>query len=99
MSSTVRTYVNQELDRLRSEWPAVTTDVPKIPGFTWDEFLEGLLELSNSEVDEMILRGATTHLVRSRAIQEGHSIVSAIISLVSSATAMLNRATPTSEFI
>jgi hypothetical protein len=74
-------FVNTELEKLRDCWVKLSETTQPCPIWSWEQISEALLALTNSPVEELIMRGAVSGLVKQATFKPEDLVLSEILQL------------------
>ena len=79
-------YLQRELSRLRDEWQALVNAAPELPGYSWADLAEVLLDTTSIPAEELLLRGALAALVKTAQFKPKAMVLREILMLAASAS-------------
>jgi len=74
-------FLNTELEVMRDRWMRLSETVLPCPIWSWREISEALLALTGSPVEELVMRGALSGLVKQAAFKPQDLVLSEILQL------------------
>jgi hypothetical protein len=74
-------FVNTELEGMRHRWDQLSESTQPCPTWSWEQISEALLELTDNPVEELIMRGALSGLVKQAAFKPQDLVLAEILRL------------------
>jgi hypothetical protein len=74
-------YLNTELEAMRDRWVRLSETVQPCPIWSWEQIGEALLALTHSPVEELVMRGALSGLVKQAAFKPQDMVFAEILQL------------------
>jgi hypothetical protein len=78
-------YLDEELNRLQREWPALARAAPEPPMLCWTSLKEALLEFTETPAEELVVRGALSALVKQARFKSSDQVLREVLVLAASA--------------
>jgi hypothetical protein len=78
-------YLAGELEAMRTAWVELLDRSPPCPTWTWTQLAEGLLDLTKTPVDELVIRGALSGLVKQARFKPPELILEEVVRLIRAA--------------
>ena len=75
-------YLETELEDMQADWRLVISEDPNCPPWTWDQVAETLLSLTESPVEELVVRGGLSGLVKQARFKPPTLVLEELIRLV-----------------
>ena len=75
-------YLQAELEEMRAAWAVMVQEHPTCPGWTWNQVAEALLNLTESPVEELVVRGALSGLMKQARFKPPELVLEELIRLV-----------------
>jgi hypothetical protein len=74
-------FLNTELEVMRDRWVRLSETVLPCPIWSWEQISEALLALTYSPVEELVMRGALSGLVKQAAFKPPDMVLAEILQL------------------
>ncbi len=74
-------FLNTELETMRDRWIDLSETTQPCPIWSWEQIGEALLDLTSSPVEELVMRGALSGLVKQAAFKPQDLVLSEILRL------------------
>lgn len=74
-------FLNTELEGMRDRWDQLNATTHPCPVWSWDQLSEALLALTSNPVEELVMRGALSGLVKQAAFKPKDLVLSEILQL------------------
>jgi hypothetical protein len=74
-------FLNTELEGMRDRWIQLSEATQPCPTWSWEQISEALLELTDSPVEELVMRGALSGLVKQAAFKPKDLVLAEILRL------------------
>jgi len=74
-------FLNTELEGMRDRWLQLSETTQPAPIWSWEQIGEALLELTGNPVEELIMRGALSGLVKQAAFKPQDLVLAEILRL------------------
>ena len=74
-------FLNTELEGMRDRWIDLSETTQPCPIWSWTEVSEALLALTNNPVEELVMRGALSGLVKQAAFKPRDLVLSEVLQL------------------
>ena len=79
-------FLQQQLQKLRQEWEGLNEVAPPAPIFTWEDWREALLDLTDEAGHELLIRGALSAVVKMAQFKPPHLVLQELLTLTISAS-------------
>jgi hypothetical protein len=74
-------FLSTELEGMRDRWVDLNETSQPCPIWSWEQISEALLELTNNPVEELVMRGALSGLVKQAAFKPKDLVLSEVLRL------------------
>ena len=74
-------YLEAELEEMRGNWNTLIERSPACPHWTWEQVAEALLDLTESPVEELVVRGGLSGLVKQARFKPPELVLEELIRL------------------
>jgi hypothetical protein len=74
-------FLNTELEGMRDRWAQLSETTQPCPVWSWEQINEALLALTATPVEELVMRGALSGLVKQAAFKPQDLVLSEILQL------------------
>ena len=75
-------YLESELKEMRASWATLAEQSPPPPCWSWEQIGESLLNLTQNPVEELVVRGGLSGLVKQAQFKPPERILEELIRLV-----------------
>lgn len=75
-------YLETELEDMQADWKLLISQSPACPSWTWDQVAEALLSLTANPVEELVVRGGLSGLVKQARFKPADLVLEELIRLV-----------------
>ena len=75
-------YLTGELERMRAAWTPLIESSPACPHWTWNQVAEALLNLTETPVQELVVRGGLSGLIKQARFKPQELVLEELVRLM-----------------